>query len=68
VSYNGYTGFSQAARNWVLDANQYTTVMNERYANGYVQSLTIIYTQSTTAYGKGTSGKMLFLLVRANWT
>ncbi|MBB1192737.1 SusC/RagA family TonB-linked outer membrane protein [Flavobacterium sp. SOK18b] len=59
VSYNGYTGFSQAARKLdLLDANQYTTLMNERYANGYVQSPNnpyILPYSSTTAYGKGTN-------------
>ncbi|TWI00471.1 TonB-linked SusC/RagA family outer membrane protein [Flavobacterium tiangeerense] len=59
VSYNGYTGFSQAARKLdLLDATQYTTLMNERYANGYVQSPNnpyILPYSSTTAYGKGTN-------------
>jgi TonB-linked SusC/RagA family outer membrane protein len=59
VSYNGYTGFSQAARKLdLLDAAQYTTLMNERYANGYVQSPDnpfILPYSSTTAYGKGTN-------------
>lgn len=58
VSYNGYTGFSSASRKLdLLDATQYTTIMNERYANGYIPDPDNPYTlpyQSTTAYGKGT--------------
>jgi hypothetical protein len=42
VSYNGYTGFSQAARNQIYLMLISTLLMNERYANGYVQSLTIL--------------------------
>lgn len=59
VSYNGYSGFSSAARKLdLLDATQYTTLMNERYANGYVpdpnKPFKLPY-ESTTAYGKGTN-------------
>lgn len=59
ISYTGYSGFSSAARKLdLLDANQYTTLMNERYANGYVLSQNEPYQlpyASTTAYGKGTN-------------
>jgi TonB-dependent starch-binding outer membrane protein SusC len=57
VSYNGYAGFSSASRKLdLLDATQYTTLMNERYANGYAPAsgaYSLPY-PSTTAYGKGT--------------
>lgn len=59
VSYNGYAGFSSAARKLdLLDATQYATIMNERYANGYVPGPNnpfVLPYQSTTAYGKGTN-------------
>lgn len=36
VNYNGYTGFSEAARKLnLMNATEYATIMNERYANGY---------------------------------
>ncbi|MCD0475973.1 TonB-dependent receptor [Flavobacterium sp. EDS] len=38
VSYNGYTGFSSAARKLdLLNATEYATLRNEKYANGYVK-------------------------------
>lgn len=38
VSYNGYTGFSSASRKLnLLNATEYATLRNEKYANGYVK-------------------------------
>ncbi|KIA99957.1 MULTISPECIES: SusC/RagA family TonB-linked outer membrane protein [unclassified Flavobacterium] len=38
VSYNGYTGFSSAARKLdLLNATEYATLRNEKYANGYAK-------------------------------
>ena len=62
VSYNGYAGFSSAARKLdLLDSTQYTSIMNERYANGYNPSdgaYKLPYNSTpnggTSAYGTGT--------------
>lgn len=60
VNYNGYTGFSSAARKLdLLDATQYATIMNERYANGYTPSPTnpykLPYPNQINSYGRGTN-------------
>jgi TonB-linked SusC/RagA family outer membrane protein len=57
VNYNGYTGFSSAARKLdLLNATQYATLMNESYANGYKPSTTNPYAlpfNNPESYGKG---------------
>jgi len=58
VNYNGYTGFSAAARKLdLLNATEYATLMNERYANGYTPDPTKPYTlpyANPSSYGAGT--------------
>ncbi|MET3027166.1 TonB-dependent receptor [Flavobacterium sp. UW10123] len=57
VNYNGYTGFSAAARKLdLLNATEYATIMNERYANGY-NDLSKPYDlpyKNMSSYGVGT--------------
>lgn len=59
VNYNGYTGFSEAARKLdLLNATEYATLMNERYANGYTPDPSKPYTlpyQNPSSYGVGTN-------------
>lgn len=58
VNYTGYTGFSSSARKLdLLDATQYATIMNERYANGYDAGSNGAYQlpyASPSSYGRGT--------------
>ncbi|MFQ6600883.1 SusC/RagA family TonB-linked outer membrane protein [Flavobacterium sp. C3NV] len=58
VNYNGYTGFSKAARKLdLLNATEYATIMNERYANGYTvdpQKPFQLPYQNPSSYGIGT--------------
>lgn len=58
VNYNGYTGFSAAARKLdLLNATEYATIMNERYANGYTPDPNKPYTlpyANPSSYGTGT--------------
>ncbi len=57
VNYNGYTGFSAAARKLdLLNATEYATIMNERYANGYTDTskpYDLPY-KNVSSYGAGT--------------
>ncbi|MCV2486166.1 TonB-dependent receptor [Flavobacterium sp. SH_e] len=57
VNYNGYTGFSAAARKLdLLNATEYATIMNERYANGYTDTTKpydLPY-KNVSSYGAGT--------------
>ncbi|WP_338841398.1 TonB-dependent receptor [Flavobacterium ginsenosidimutans] len=57
VNYNGYTGFSAAARKLdLLNATEYATLMNERYANGYTDTTKpydLPY-KNVSSYGAGT--------------
>ncbi|MBZ4036142.1 TonB-dependent receptor [Flavobacterium sp. 17A] len=59
VNYNGYTGFSKAARKLdLLNATEYATIMNERYANGYTidpQNPYKLPYQNPSSYGVGTN-------------
>ena len=59
VNYNGFSGFSAASTKLnLLDATQYTTLMNEKYANAYTNSdgngYHLPYDPSKN-YGKGTN-------------
>ncbi|EJG00595.1 SusC/RagA family TonB-linked outer membrane protein [Flavobacterium sp. F52] len=57
VNYNGYTGFSAASRKLdLLNATEYATIMNERYANGYTDTTKpydLPY-KNVSSYGEGT--------------
>ncbi|TRW26438.1 TonB-dependent receptor [Flavobacterium zepuense] len=57
VNYNGFAGFSKAARKLdLLNANQYATLRNEQYANGYTTNngaFALPYPNASTL-GKGT--------------
>ena len=64
VNYNGYTGFSAASRKLdLLNATEYATIMNERYANGYTDTTKpydLPY-KNVSSYGEGTDWqKMIF--------
>ena len=58
LSYNGFYGFGNASRKLdLLDATQYATIMNERYANGYVIDPSKPYSlpyQNVASLGAGT--------------
>ncbi|UTN05860.1 TonB-dependent receptor [Flavobacterium bizetiae] len=60
VSYNGYTGFSGPARKLdLLNATEYATLRNEKYANGYVKKSPTDTFQlpfaNPSSYGAGTN-------------
>jgi TonB-linked SusC/RagA family outer membrane protein len=56
VNYNGFAGFSRAARRLdLLNANQYATLRNEQYANGFAgNSQFVLPYPNAASLGKGT--------------
>jgi len=55
VNYNGFAGFSKAARKLdLLNATQYATLRNEAYANGYTSGNFVLPYSNAASLGKGT--------------
>ena len=55
ITYNGFAGFSQASRKLdLLNANQYATLRNEQYANGFTGGNFALPYPNAANLGKGT--------------